>query len=199
MEKEIVPHIQYLEKFPFDVQRAWHINRLYESNWYNNRPSPPNEYRYWRDRLNKSPVYNGWRTSVFKRDNYTCQKCGDSTGGNLQAHHIKHVWTHPYLIFDINNGITLCEDCHGECHDIKGENYRSEKWTAPITASFDDMDIRYLYATGDYASVHHIKPFKQYPYLVIIVGNGITLCEDCHIKHHNIRSDQRLYIPLRQR
>jgi 5-methylcytosine-specific restriction endonuclease McrA len=125
MEKEIVPHIQYLEKFPFDVQQAWHINRLYESNWYNNRPPPPNEYRYWRDRLNRSPVYNEWRTSVFKRDNYTCQKCLDScldsTGGNLQAHHIKPVWSHPWLIFDITNGITLCEDCHGECHDIKGD------------------------------------------------------------------------------
>jgi hypothetical protein len=72
MEKEIVPHIQYLEKFPFDVQRAWHINRLYESNWYNNRPSPPNEYRYWRDRLNKSPVYNV--RSVVIRPEEICKR-----------------------------------------------------------------------------------------------------------------------------
>ena len=32
---------------------------------------------------------NIWINKIFKRDNYTCQECGDSTGGNLQAHHKK--------------------------------------------------------------------------------------------------------------
>jgi 5-methylcytosine-specific restriction endonuclease McrA len=32
-----------------------------------------------------------WRNEVYKRDNYTCQKCGDNTGGNLEAHHKKYL------------------------------------------------------------------------------------------------------------
>lgn len=55
--------------------------------------------------------YSSWRTSVFERDNYTCQLCNER-GGNLTAHHIKMVSERPDLIFDINNGITLCWDCH---------------------------------------------------------------------------------------
>lgn len=29
-----------------------------------------------------------WRPRVFARDAFTCQKCGDASGGNLRAHHI---------------------------------------------------------------------------------------------------------------
>lgn len=52
-----------------------------------------------------------WTKSVFERDNYTCQHC-NKRGGKLQADHIK-----PYSIcvesrWDINNGRTLCVECH---------------------------------------------------------------------------------------
>ena len=84
-----------------------------------------------------------WRDKVFTRDNYTCQKCFDSSGGNLQAHHIKRftvifdevvsennfnlnnkdmLLTYTYKISenvklnDIDNGITLCKKCHQEIH-----------------------------------------------------------------------------------
>lgn len=55
--------------------------------------------------------YIKWRNEVFKRDNYTCQCCF-KTGKNLQAHHIENFHSHEYLRFDIDNGITLCENCH---------------------------------------------------------------------------------------
>lgn len=67
----------------------------------------------WRALVYQSSVYKNWRTSVFKRDGYTCQMC-NVHGGNLQAHHIHPIRDHKndLLIFDINNGITLCKKCH---------------------------------------------------------------------------------------
>jgi hypothetical protein len=58
--------------------------------------------------------YFNWRNNVYKRDNYTCQKCGDNKGGNLQAHHILNFSEYEELRYDVDNGITLCEDCHSK-------------------------------------------------------------------------------------
>ena len=63
--------------------------------------------------------YKQWRKKMFERDSYACQVCGDNKGGNLNAHHIKSYTQYPELRFDINNGITLCIDCHKEIHKKK--------------------------------------------------------------------------------
>ena len=57
-----------------------------------------------------------WRKAIFERDNYACQICGDNRGHNLNAHHIKSFKDYPELRFDLNNGITLCKNCHSEIH-----------------------------------------------------------------------------------
>ena len=55
--------------------------------------------------------YRLWREAVFERDNYTCVFCGQ-IGGQLHADHIKPYRKFPELMFDINNGRTLCIECH---------------------------------------------------------------------------------------
>lgn len=62
-------------------------------------------------RIRASVEYKAWRTAVFERDDYTCQMC-QKRGGVIQADHIKSFALYPELRFDINNGRTLCLECH---------------------------------------------------------------------------------------
>ena len=70
--------------------------------------------------VRKSCDYVKWRDKVFKRDKYACQKCGAKCGGGvvveLHAHHIRGFAQHPKLRFEVNNGTTLCVDCHHREH-----------------------------------------------------------------------------------
>jgi 5-methylcytosine-specific restriction endonuclease McrA len=68
-----------------------------------------------------SVEYKGWRKSVFERDDYICTSCGFSgRSGYITAHHIKSFSKYPELRYDINNGITLCEECHKKTDNYKG-------------------------------------------------------------------------------
>jgi hypothetical protein len=85
--------------------------------------------------INKNYKYRQWRDDVFTRDNFTCQMCGKK-GGKLNAHHIKsfssilqyyEITTLEEALecdelWNINNGITLCEKCHIKIHK-KGTSY----------------------------------------------------------------------------
>lgn len=68
--------------------------------------------------------YKLWRTAVFERDDYTCQKCGrKSQAGSplvIIGHHILNWLTHESLRYDVDNGITFCEDCHRAFHRLYG-------------------------------------------------------------------------------
>lgn len=68
------------------------------------------------DTLRHRREYKQWRISVYERDDYTCQCCG-IRGGRLNAHHINQFSDYPELRYDINNGITLCENCHDSTKD----------------------------------------------------------------------------------
>jgi hypothetical protein len=97
------------------------------SNWQGGKVSIKNTIKH-------NSRYLEWRSGVFKRDNYHCQKCGKKD--ILEIHHIiplskilkefniktmeqaikcKELW-------DIGNGITLCQNCH-----MKVDKYR-ERW-----------------------------------------------------------------------
>ena len=62
--------------------------------------------------LRNSLEYRLWRESIFKRDNYQCVWGGKEHGNKLQADHIKPFAYFPELRFAIDNGRTLCENCH---------------------------------------------------------------------------------------
>ena len=65
--------------------------------------------------IRESLGYKNWRKSVFERDDYTCQFCGRKDKG-LNAHHIKRFVDYPTLRLDVDNGLTLCEECHINIH-----------------------------------------------------------------------------------
>jgi len=75
----------------------------------------------YKGRNHKRIEYREWRTSVFERDDYTCQIC-NKRGAHLNAHHIYPVSGYPKQELDIDNGVTLCEPCHRNIQG-KEDNY----------------------------------------------------------------------------
>lgn len=78
--------------------------------------------------------YRQWVCDVFKRDDYTCIVCG-RRGIELNAHHIKafsvilkenNIRTTDDAracaeLWDINNGESLCLECHEKTNNYKGK------------------------------------------------------------------------------
>lgn len=56
---------------------------------------------------------------TFKRDRFTCQKCG-KVGGTLNAHHIFNFKFYKYVRLNKYNLVTLCKSCHYKFHKIYG-------------------------------------------------------------------------------
>ena len=67
-----------------------------------------------------------WREEVYKKDNYTCKKCNEK-GGRLNAHHIYNYWSHVDLRFNVDNGVTLCKNCHKDFHSKYGVKYNNKE------------------------------------------------------------------------
>jgi 5-methylcytosine-specific restriction endonuclease McrA len=91
-----------------------------------------NAIKFW---WNPKAFYKGnlyhlkkWAKLIYKRDNYTCQKCGAVgvyrfgrwEGMKFHAHHKRPKSIYPKLVFKLDNGITLCEPCHTRYHKIFG-------------------------------------------------------------------------------
>tara|TARA_R110002110_G_scaffold251586_8_gene467413 strand:- start:99 stop:365 length:267 start_codon:yes stop_codon:yes gene_type:complete len=65
-----------------------------------------------RKRNYEDPVYKDWRLAVYRRDKFMCQMPGCKSKTRTQAHHIRKWSTASALRYEIDNGITLCRNCH---------------------------------------------------------------------------------------
>lgn len=82
--------------------------------------------------------YKQWRMDVFSRDKFTCQYCGYDKGGTIEAHHIRQLslilfenritTTEEAMgckeLWDINNGVTLCRDCHKKTDNYGRKSFK---------------------------------------------------------------------------
>ena len=126
--REKVKRTQQTEEYrhKMSIKRSGELNPMYgvigekHPNWN------PNLTDEERRKLRKSIDDDIFRRKVLKRDKYTCQKCADSKGGNLNAHHIKNHSEHKELRYDVENGITFCETCHIEFHKKYGYKNNNE-------------------------------------------------------------------------
>ncbi len=62
--------------------------------------------------------YRIWRVGIIRRD-VVCQICkrGPKDGIIRHAHHLNHATYFIDQRFDIDNGITLCSECHSHFHN----------------------------------------------------------------------------------
>jgi hypothetical protein len=69
-----------------------------------------------------------WSLDVRRRDGFMCQKCGKGHAYTIHAHHIEAYNTAIDLRYDVNNGISLCRECHADFHATygKGGNTRAQ-------------------------------------------------------------------------
>lgn len=78
------------------------------------------------DKVRNSEEVLNWKIAVWGRDNNTCQCCHGKSSWKVRvhAHHIinfaKLYEGNESLLLDVDNGITLCEDCHTIFHGRYG-------------------------------------------------------------------------------
>lgn len=78
------------------------------------------------EKFRKTYAFKKWVKSVYKRDKYTCQKCGQ-VGAKLNAHHLNgYNWDIENRL-NVQNGITLCEKCHNDFHNIYGRGNNTKE------------------------------------------------------------------------
>lgn len=125
---------------------------------------------YWKgDTVNQnrrardSYQYDNWRKAVFAKDNYTCQCCGQFSG-ELNAHHIKSFAHFEELRYSVQNGMTLCGNCHssniyGSFHNIFGtRNNTPEQLEEYINMKRLQLGIPLPFSLESYLSGTKLKP-----------------------------------------
>ena len=113
-----IPSAHWSRKFCSMKCRGESIKGLYPINLKGKRGTKPRTAHLKRRPRHEGAVYDDWRIAVFKRDNFTCVKCGNTSnelkkeGIKICADHIKPYCNYPELRHEISNGRTLCVPCH---------------------------------------------------------------------------------------
>jgi hypothetical protein len=129
-----------------------------------------------RTALYYSDKHKKWRESVFNRDNFICQDCGKKNC-YLEAHHIKEF--HKILkqnkietieqalkckeLWNINNGKTLCKDCHNKTKKGLPKKLPRCLISCPIYSGKDYIIERFI---------NRIKELTYENYDILLVDNS---------------------------
>ena len=101
--------------------------------------------------IRNSPEYNQWKNEVKQRDGNACRRCGFEN--NLHVHHIKPFKKYPEFATELDNGLTLCGNCHSllrgeeESTDLRtflGDNTNIDEQLKAIDGSFSNYLQRKL-------------------------------------------------------
>ena len=86
------------------------------------------------DEVRERRSYNAkvWRQECVTRDEFTCTVCGSQE--NLHVHHILPFATHPDRRWDINNGQTVCSNCHEKIHNRSFPYYITKRKMEQVEA-----------------------------------------------------------------
>lgn len=108
------------------MQTRWRKNKFCSANCFFLYNKGVNHYAFkgvynTNSKIRGSSEYKEWRNFIYKRDNFTCQICGDTN--KLRANHIKRFADYFHLRFETTNGITICSNC-----DYKLILKREEEW-----------------------------------------------------------------------
>ena len=102
-------------------------------------------------KMKSLPEYKLWQRKVLERDNFICRNCLKK-GGDLTPHHLTafsflinvvfkiktlQEAKECFLLWNIRNGITLCEKCHSETPNYKWRVHKTPRdrtFYLPLTA-----------------------------------------------------------------
>lgn len=135
------------------------------------------------------PESKAWILNVFTRDNYTCFFC-KQRGGTLNCHHIKHLSTiitengiessedarNCNELWDVSNGITLCEACHKKVHD-KSNTFVWKPWGAEFWIALSPKYCykRIFFKAGNRCSLQYHE--KKLETIYVESGEGFFVGE----------------------
>ena len=152
----------------------------------------------------KSLEYKEWRDRVKHRDGNACRKCGFEK--NLEVHHIKPIKKYPDFALVLDNGLTLCGNCHSllkgreETENLRVflcNNPRIDRQLRSIEGNFSKYLERKLklrsQGTRDDAVSALFSHLDVYPDslrdmapLLVYVADSENWSDNCHFKHRSI-------------
>ena len=101
--------------------------------------------------IRNTPEYNRWKNAVKRRDGSACRKCGFES--NLHIHHIKPCAKYPEFAIELDNGLTLCGNCHSllkgkeeteNLHHFMGNDTKIERQLSALDALFANSLLQQL-------------------------------------------------------